>query len=95
MLAGVHGNCVTVDVDCIKVFCSDKVLPITKKALWPGLDGLTCTTTPPTPVGHQHIRAETDSGGKTGPHLTSVSSVTPLLPAAFMPPDTKFKVISS
>ena len=49
-----------------------------------------------TPVSHQHIRAETDSRGKgwTSSHL-SKSFMTLLLPAAFTPPDTKFKVISS
>ena len=49
-----------------------------------------------TPVSHQHIRAETDSRGKswTSSHL-SKSFMTLLLPAAFTAPDTKFKVISS
>lgn len=109
MLAGLCGNPVTVNAGCIKVFHGGKVPLATKGALWPR--GLTCTTThsppparaplppPPsslTPVSHQHIRAETDSRGKgwTSSHL-SKSFMTLLLPAAFTPPDTKFKVISS
>lgn len=62
------------------------------------LGGPTCSTAPPPrthtgPSSHQSGDRQQRTGW-TSSHL-SKSSVTLLLPAAFMPPDTKFKVISS
>lgn len=60
-----------------------------------GPGGLTGTMTPPPlPAAINHQWTDNGGKGRTSSHL-SKCSVTLLLPAAFTPPDTKFKVISS